>query len=276
MKCNILFTDMDGTLLDDEKKISGQVYEAIDRFTNAGGRVVLSSGRPLASILETKDRLGLNYPGMYVIAYNGALVYDCRQEKPILEQRIPLDYVSESMGIAKKMKVHCQTYSDSHIIVEKDSVELQLYRQNIHMPYVVVEDAAKYLQSLHIQPYKLIAIELNPKKLEAFRKELIAGLQGKVHGIYSSKKYLEIIHKDASKGRAVAFLCDYLGIPIKQAAAAGDAANDIAMLQAAGVGVAMKNATLETKAAADYITERTNNEDGILEVFEKWLNINEV
>lgn len=90
MKCKILFTDMDGTLLNDEKEISKRVYQAIERFTEAGGRVVLSSGRPLNSILETKNGLGLSYPGMYVIAYNGALVYDCQSGSPVFEKSFRL------------------------------------------------------------------------------------------------------------------------------------------------------------------------------------------
>lgn len=271
MKCNILFSDMDGTLLNDKKEISPQVYEAIDKFTKNGGKLVLSSGRPLDSILKTKEKLGLNYPGMYVIAYNGALVYDCQENKPIFEQKLPIDYVNQAMEIAGNKKVHCQTYSDTHIVVEKDTKELQIYREHIHMPYIVVKNAGEYLRTLEIEPYKLIAIELTPEKLEDFRKELTEKMQGKIHAIYSSVKYLEIIHKNASKGNAVKFLCDYLQIPIHQAVAAGDAANDISMLKAAGVGVAMKNATEDTKEAADYITKKTNNEDGILELFENWL-----
>lgn len=271
MKCKILFSDMDGTLLDDKKEISENVYKAIDEFTKKGGKLVLSSGRPLDSILSTKEKLGLNYPGMYVIAYNGALVYDCGEQKPVFERKLPIDYVNQAMEIAGKNQVHCQTYSDSHIVVEKDTRELQIYREHIHMPYIVVDSAGEYLKSLNIEPYKLIAIELQPEKLESFRKEMTEQMKGKISAIYSSVKYLEIIHKDASKGNAVKFLCDYLQIPISQAIAAGDAANDISMLKAAGIGVAMENGTSDTKEVADYITKKSNNEDGILEIFENWL-----
>lgn len=272
MKCKILFTDMDGTLLNDEKKISQKVYQAIERFTGAGGSVVLSSGRPLTSILEAKNSLGLHYPGMFVIAYNGALVYDCQAETPIFEKKLSLDYVNQSMNIASEFGIHCQTYSDTHILVERDSRELQAYRKHIHLPYMVVEDVAEYLKSIDMEPYKLIAIETVPEKLEALKQELSRRLHGKIHALYSAKNYLEIIHKEASKGNAVAFLCDYLGIPIEETVAVGDAANDISMLKAAGVGVAMKNATWDTKQAADYVTGHTNNEDGILELFDRWLD----
>ncbi|MBD5545111.1 MAG: HAD family phosphatase [Lachnospiraceae bacterium] len=273
MEYKILFTDMDGTLLNDEKEISPKVYDAIEQFTRAGGNVVLSSGRPLKSILETKNRLGLQYPGMYVIAYNGALIYDCQADSPVFEKKLLIDYVNQTMDIARELGIHCQTYSDTHIIAERDREELQVYRQHIHLPCQVVGNIAEYLKSIDIEPYKMIAIGFDPERLEKLRQELLYRLQGKLHAFYSSKSYLEIVHKDASKGKAVAFLCDYLQIPIERTVAVGDAANDISMLKAAGVGVAMKNATSDTKQAADYVTEHTNNEDGILELFERWMDV---
>ena len=134
---------MDGTLLNDEKEISKKVHQAIDRYTEAGGRVVLSSGRPLKSILETKNRLGLSYPGMYVIAYNGALVYDCQADEPVLKKRLPIDYVNQVMNIAKEFEIHCQTYSDTHILAERESRELSQYRKHIHLPYRIVGNVAE-------------------------------------------------------------------------------------------------------------------------------------
>ena len=76
---------------------------------------------------------------------------------------------------------------------------------------------------------------------------------------------------EASKGNAIRFLCDHLGIDIKDSIAAGDAPNDISMLQAAGYSVCLKNGTEDTKAVADYITEADNNHDGFLEIFTKIL-----
>lgn len=74
-----------------------------------------------------------------------------------------------------------------------------------------------------------------------------------------------------SKGNALLQLAGLLGIPQKNTVAAGDAANDLSMIEAAGVGVAMYNGTEEVKAAADTITTRDNNHDGIAEVIEKYL-----
>lgn len=271
MKCDILFSDMDGTLLDDNKEISAEISEAIHLFTKRGGRLVLSSGRPLVSILETKEKLGLNYPGMYVIAYNGALVYDCQKKKPVYEKKLPIEDVEKVLALAGKRGLHCHTYSDTHIVAERETEELRFYREHIHMPYVIAESAGEYLRALQAEPYKMLAISFQKDRLEEFRQAVLEMMPSKVQALYSTEKYLELMPFCASKGAAVRFLCDLFLIPLDRAAAAGDAANDISMLREAGVSVAMKNATKETKEAATYVSMKTNNEAGILEVFEKWL-----
>lgn len=81
----------------------------------------------------------------------------------------------------------------------------------------------------------------------------------------------EIIPRGLSKGNALVQLAQRLGIPVENTVAAGDAANDLSMLRAAGVGVAMCNGTDEAKAAADAVTCRDNNHDGIAEIIEKYL-----
>lgn len=263
----IIFSDMDGTLLDDKKKLSPRIHEAIDHFTAQGGRFVLSSGRPLASILETKGKLKLNFPGTFVIAYNGALVYDCEQEKSIWEQRVPYDDVKKVLTLSKECNVHAHTYTDDTIISPKDDEELAYYREHIHMPAVITDDI---ISALDKEPFKLILIQLDGNdKLESFRSTLGSRTGDRLHTFYSSPVYLECCMKEASKGNAIRFLCGYLDIDVKDSIAAGDAANDISMLQAAGLGVCMCNGTDETKAAADYVTQADNNHDGFLEIFEQ-------
>ena len=90
----ILFTDLDGTLLNNESQVSAKTQNFIKDFIAAGNKLVLSSGRPLDSILEVKEQAKLDYPGIFIIANNGALVYDCDNKKPVRELRMPLSYVS--------------------------------------------------------------------------------------------------------------------------------------------------------------------------------------
>ena len=101
-------------------------------------------------------------------------------------------------------------------------------------------------------------------KLTALRDKIVEQFGDSVDTFFSSPRYLEILPKGASKGNAVKFMTDYLSIPRSHSFAAGDEDNDISMIQAAGYGVAMANASEEVKAAADIVTVNDNNHDGLL------------
>ena len=88
---------------------------------------------------------------------------------------------------------------------------------------------------------------------------------------FSSIDYLEIVPKGLNKGNAVRNMCRMLGIDLADTIAVGDEENDLTMIEAAGVGVAMANGIPAAKALADYVTTRDNNHDGIAEVVEKFM-----
>lgn len=273
-KDKIIFSDMDGTLLDDNKNMSDVIYQKIIDFTAQGGKFVLSSGRPIGSIVETATRLKLNLPNTYIISYNGALVYDVAAQKSLCEIRVPMENVREIMALAKKHGMHMQTYTEEAIVSPADDDELKFYKIHVHLPAIISEDVTKALEK---DPYKLLAIHIKEGisssddnlELHAFKKVLDDAFGDTMHTFFSGTHYLECCMKNASKGNAVRFLCNHLGIDIKNSIAAGDAANDISMLEAAGCGVCMINGTDDAKKSADYITKIDNNHDGFLEVFEQ-------
>ena len=104
-----------------------------------------------------------------------------------------------------------------------------------------------------------------------YQKKTNEWADGKVDRFFSSNEYLEHVAPGINKGAAVAFLCEYTGIPLCNTVAAGDAENDISMIKAAHVGCAMKNAEENVKKAADYITENDNNHDGVAEIICKFI-----
>ena len=87
---------------------------------------------------------------------------------------------------------------------------------------------------------------------------------------FSCEWFLEVVPKGMNKGEAVKMLCALQNVEIENAVAAGDAANDLAMLKAAGIGVVMCNGTDEVKAVADFVTTRDNNHDGVAEIADRF------
>ncbi|MCR5655396.1 MAG: Cof-type HAD-IIB family hydrolase [Lachnospiraceae bacterium] len=261
----ILFTDMDETLLTTDKKISRAVYDAVWDFIGEGGSFVLSSGRPLNSIIETRDRLELPVKGTYIISYNGALVYDCDAHRPILEHLLSPGQVRGLQDLAKEMSIHVHTYRDEVILTPEEDEELHYYRRIIKLPFEVTPDLSEGIAG---GAYKLLGIELKDHdRLDRFRERIEAGFDHEIAAFYSNPNYLEICLSKVSKGNAVRFLCDYLHCDIKHTLAAGDQYNDISMLEEAGIGFAMCNGIDALKDAADYVTVNDNNHDGILEAF---------
>lgn len=263
----VLFTDMDGTLLLSDSTVSDRMRRGIEEFTQAGNHLILTSGRPLPSVLEVKHAQKIDAPGCsIVIAYNGAMVYDCARQETLLCHRLSLEdvrYVSEQ---AQKWDLHIHTYSESHIIAKKWNPELEYYTARIHLPVQYADDLA---QALTQPPCKIQCICLDDrKKLEAFRRHLLPTLGERVNIIFSNDRYLELLPREAGKGKAIQFVRQYLHLPLSHSYAAGDEENDISMLQAAGCGIAMANATEEVKKAAGIVTANDNDHDGLLDILQ--------
>ncbi len=257
----ILFTDLDGTLLTTDKTISPYTRQVLDRWCQAENKLVLCSGRPLPSIQEVKETLSLNYPGMYLCANNGGCIYECDTQTMLLREEIPLADCRRILAIAEKMSVYCHTYSDTHILSPKDGEELAFYRRTIHLPAQFAKDPSSLLQE---PPCKCLAISLkDTDRLEALRLALTDWADGRYQVMYSNPFYLEIFPATAGKGSAVKKLCERLQIPLSHALAAGDQENDISMLEVAGIGIGMQNGTDRTKKAATIITEFDNDHDGL-------------
>lgn len=265
----ILFTDLDGTLLGDDHKASANSQNAIRRCLDAGHKIVITTGRPVASAKLLAKELHLTDEGCYVIASNGAVLYDAYNQKVLSEITFPLAYVRTLLDSAYEEGLHAHTYSHTNVISERDTPEIRWYEKTIRVPALIVEDATTYLP---YDPVKVILINAQSRNnLVRFQKKMEEWANGKVNSIFSSDIMLEYCPIGVSKGNAVVNLCNLLDIPIENSIAAGDAENDISMLKAAGVGCAMCNGSDETKAAADYITIHSNNEDGFVEIVEQFM-----
>lgn len=265
----IIFLDLDGTLLNDKKEFTAGNRKAIQEALKAGHKVVIATGRPLVSAVAQAETLGLIGEGCYIISFNGGEIYDTEKKESIYRKTVPLPYVRHIFDAAKEMGLHCQTYNDVEILTEADTPALQSYMKSIKVRGRIVPDI---IEALDKEPVKLIVIDLNDHdKLLRFRDETAEWCEGKLDRFFSSPQYLEHVAPGISKGKAVRILCEHLGIPLSNTIAAGDAENDISMIEAAGIGAAMANAAPEVKAAADYVTKRTNNEDGVSEIIGRFM-----
>lgn len=265
----ILFTDLDGTLLNNQSRVSEYTKKVLEEMVSRGHKLVLSSGRPLDSIKGVAKADGLTYPGIYIVANNGSTVYDCDSDRIIMEKTVDFEYVDKVWNLCLDRGIHIQTYTSDSVVSCADDEEIKVYTSKIFLPVI---NTIKPLEVLTKKPYKLLAIELKDKSiLDKLQADIIAKYGDTLNAIFSEPKYLEIFNRNAGKGEALKWLCEYLNIPIENSYAAGDQMNDLSMVQEAGHGIAMCNGAEMLMKQASIISTETNDEDGLAHLIEKYI-----
>lgn len=271
MERKILFLDLDGTLLNNQKEITPGNRRAIDEALAQGHRVVVTSGRPLKSSLEQAGRLGLAGAGCYVIAYNGAVVYDCASETVALRKALDMGDLCRVYREAEERGVYIQTYDREDVVIEP-----RCSAENVRRYCAVIGVNWRMIQNIRTDlaepPVKALLIDYRYREpLEDMARWLREEMAGRVDCFFSSPYFLEVVAVGVNKGSAVMELCRQLGTDVRNSVAVGDERNDVSMIRSAGVGVAMANGVPAAKEAADYVTKRDNNHDGIEEVIRRFL-----
>lgn len=263
----ILFTDLDGTLLNDKKEIPTENKIAIQEALDANHIVTVTTGRTFESALKVTHQLGLDIPGCYLICYNGAVIYDFKEHQSIVDLRMTKEQTLYLFSEAYKYDLYVQTYHGGKIWTNTLGEELLHYSNASKMDYEIHEDVVNDLQD---DPHKVLLIDFDKEKLIRFQDEHLEWEEGNCTSLFSCDEYLEYCPLKASKGQGLVFLAQYLGIPIENTVAVGDEENDISMIKAAGCGIAMKNAKEYVKEVADFVTS-SNNENGVAKVIRKFL-----
>lgn len=265
----ILFSDLDGTLLRDDKTISDANREAIQEMLNKGHYFVICTGRPVASGRIVARELCLTSPGCYMVCFNGSVIYDIASDRVLAKQSLPYHLVEKLFQNAQDAGIHIQTYNETDIISLKHTDELDYYMERTNMSYKVVDNL---FDSLMNEPQKVLLIDTEHSgKLQEFEAGNLEWTQNGMSTVYSCEEFLEYVPKNINKGTGVKYLADFLNIPLEDTIAVGDERNDIPMIQAAHIGVAMKNAHEDVKEAADIVTLSDNNQDAIAKIIHKYI-----
>jgi len=262
----LIATDLDGTLLNEEKKISDRCRESIRRLKEKGKKIVLATGRPMRGILPYIETLDLYDENNYVIIYNGAVVQSTRGDKILFSKFLSLAAYKELYDLSKHFSVYIHALSNDLVLTPKFNPYTEI-ESNINNTPVIEGPVDEIDPSTNI--IKVLFVD-DPEKLDAIIPLIPEWVKEKYSIQRSAPIFLEFLDKSVNKGAGVSVVAKELGIKPEEVICVGDAGNDIAMIKYAGLGVAMGNATDEVKAAADYITF-TNEEDGVAHVIEKFM-----
>lgn len=260
-KRGLLCFDMDGSLLDDTKQIMPATRKALEQAIKNGYAFSISTGRPLASIKKIIDMLDLRKYNPCISAFNGGCLYDPEKEEILYKDVLPKDVSEKIREMIRKEGLHFHTYTSTEVISERDTEELHYYSEYVKMPCRVCDDVLKEEPC----PFKFIIMHMTDKeKLERLQQTILACFSDSVQCIFSNNIFLEVIPKTSGKGVALYKMCELYGIAFEKSYAFADQDNDISMLLAAAHGVALVNGSHNAKEAADYITFKDNNHDGLV------------
>ena len=253
----IIAFDLDGTLLNSSKELSPKNAETLERAAAAGIYLVPATGRALVALPEEVRRLAFI---RYVIAANGAQVLDTQEGTTVVRAEIPRPQAVDIMRYFDTVSGIYDCFLDGKPWMTRaffDKIEdfapdphmLKMLRE-LRQP---VDELKAFIQA---QGKDVQKVQIFTWDKEA-RADMLQNLATRFPGTVVSSSALnnvEINNEHANKGEALRRLAEYLGVDRTQTLAFGDGLNDISMIRAAGVGVAMANAPQEVRDAADFVT----------------------
>ncbi len=265
----LLVSDMDGTLLNSQSLVSSENIEAIKKFQGMGGRFSLATGRPQAFTWRVLENVELDAPA---ILYNGAIIYDFKEDRVIWEKTFKEDIKKLVKSIYDSFPevgigISC---GDKYFILRHNDSTMRTQKSEGVTYYSADENFAKkhentiFLKDAWERPWNKVLIsseEENLGKIEGFIRENYKNVSITTGGTTS----LELGPEGVSKGAALEILAEHLNIPIENIIAVGDNLNDVEMLKTAGHSFAVANCRRELKEYADY-TICSNDEHALAEL----------
>lgn len=269
--------DLDGTLFDNSSRISKRNLTAIRSITDKGIHVVISTGRPFEGIpFDQIKGTGINY----AITANGSGIYEISTGKCLYENAMDEELVTPILNFLLTRDIHMDAFIGGKVYTPIQCVETA---QKLTVPssiknYIITTRTRldNILQFIHENQLKVQKMTLNFYPAadgtlidrETVRKFLVSNPS--ITTVCGGYNNLEFTRADANKGVGLRKLAEILGVNPDATMAIGDTENDLAIIEAAGIGVAMGNATDAVKARADYVTT-TNTKDGVAAAIEHFI-----
>ena len=274
----LIALDLDGTLFNSQSQISAHNIDTIKKANEAGATVVISTGRPYSGLpFEQLKGSGIRF----AITTNGSAIYEIESGKCLFEEAMDEDIILPILDFLLKKDIHMDAFigGKGYTPVQCVAAGQKLANPPALKHYILntrvrVDNLPLFIHENQLKVQKM-TLKFYPegdifKDREEVRKYLESNpAVTTVSGGYNN---LEFTRADVNKGVGLQKMAQLLDIPVAKTLAVGDTENDLAIIRAAGVGVAMGNATAAVKSAADYITT-SNDEDGVATAIAHFLRL---
>ena len=263
----LIAIDMDGTLLNSKKELLEETKHYFKNFHNKNTEtlLVLCTGRPECGIRPYLKDLGYLEENHYIISQNGANIYESQTGKRVMDAFVDSAAIQKWIELGKKHGVSVMGAGvDYYYSFDEDPTEWMEFDVKL------VSGKLKRIpteESLNIDFYKILLMG-DEEQLNKFETFIPQEWRDEFYVVRSQKYLVEVLTKGVNKAFGLEKLAQKLNIQPSEIAAIGDAANDIEMLEYAGLAIAMGNASEEVKAISDIVTD-TNENNGVIKAIDK-------
>jgi Cof subfamily protein (haloacid dehalogenase superfamily) len=262
-RISALVSDVDGTLVRKDKSLPDANREAVARLALRGIAFAIVSSRPPRGLAPLVQALGVS---TMAAGFNGGMIVDA--SLAVLEQHL-LEPDLARMAVATLVTQGADVWVFSGVDwfirnLNGDQVPLEI--RTVEFPPTVVPAFGVELEAAG----KIVGVSLDPILLNRCEAVLASRVAGRANVVRSQSYYLDITHRLANKGHAVRAIARRLGAPLNEVCVIGDAANDVAMFEAAGFSIAMGDANPAVQAAADAVVARADDA-GFAEAVERYV-----
>ncbi|WP_031488893.1 Cof-type HAD-IIB family hydrolase [Ureaplasma canigenitalium] len=276
MKYKALFIDLDGTLLCKFKKISRENLQALEKYYLGGGSIVLSTGRSPLNTFKIVDKIESNTKVKirYVSCFNGAIVYDLEQKKPLFDSKISVDVAKAIYQYALQNKLgfwpYNKRYTDKKIIDILNTnyafvIKLFYQKQN-SVNTKVINDLFDDIYKINIIPshlFKKHTEEIYNKMKDAFGLNL--------NLCFTNKHIIEITNLNVNKGTSLKFIANLLNLKKDEIASIGDSFNDVPMFQESAISALARVKNIKLVKDATFIMNKKNNKKSVAKFINNYL-----
>lgn len=262
----LIASDIDETIIRHDQIVPERNKEAIKQAIDKGVIVMLATGRGPYEIFDIPEQAGVIADDRFVICCNGAVIMNLETKEIVDVVDMDFSYARNVFNFAYENNLTFYIYTldnkyglnltDETIVAEKhiniiESDNIDFLENETILKVIIKNENMNFLQALEVDVAKITNYELEIT--------------------YSSNMYMEINARGVNKAVALKKVCNHYNISMKDVLAIGDNYNDVAMLEAAGTSVAVKNARLQVKESADYITVHDHNGGAVGEAIEKFV-----
>ncbi|MCG3178805.1 MAG: 5-amino-6-(5-phospho-D-ribitylamino)uracil phosphatase YitU [Phycisphaerae bacterium] len=264
MPIELVAIDLDGTLLDSNKRLTVRSHGAIERANRLGVKVVIASARPPRTVQPLYDQLGLR---TVQINYNGAMVWDPRHSMVLMHRPLTPEAARAVITAARECQPEVLVSIE---MLNKWCTDRYDAAQAAAQGWTLKPDCIAPLDEILGQPVTKLMFLAPPEAAIALEERLNARFGQQLAVARVDEAIVQVMHPRAGKSAALSLVADLYDVDRDQVMAIGDALNDLGMIQWAGLGIAVHNAHPRVRQAADYITA-SNDEDGVAEAIEMFV-----